>query len=420
MASKIPDHVPAERVWDHDFWAFLCELDDPFRAADRLYDGPEIIWATNAFHGKPGWIFTRHEVISEAFANYGRFSSQRGQALGTIMDSSWLSLPVEADPPLHRYYRQILQSFFTPSAIFKRSAEVEALSDQLISAFADRGRCEFISEYAAIMPNAMVVSIMGMPQGMLSQFLAWEHASVHGETNEECVAAGRAIIDYLKGFITEQKRKPTSEVMQGIVAGKVQNRPLDEAEILGICYLLFVAGLDTVFSTMGWIMRHLAAHPALQDRLRNNPEAIAPAVEEYTRAFGVSAPPRTVARDMVYRGIPMKKGEDVFLPTFLTGRDPLAWAEPQTIDIDRKPRHVTFGIGPHVCLGIHLAKRELQVLIKSFLSRTRNFRIPEGDSFHFHASGTIGASKLCLAWEPPLSATEKSSVETHSGWNSTK
>jgi cytochrome P450 len=398
-SARAPDHVPPELVWDHDFAAFLSELDDPYLAAGRLHDGPGVLWVTNASNGKPAWVLTRHALIEEGFADWRRFSSRRGDLIGAVMQSDWLLLPVEADPPAHAEYRQILRPFFTPAAIAARTGEVQAMCDALINRFAARGTCEFIGEFAAILPNAVFLSLMGMPQEMLPQFLHWEETAIHSDDDAERLAAGAAIIDYLKSFIAEQKARPTTELMRGILAGRMKERALDEAEILGICYLLFVAGLDTVFSSLGWIMRHLAMDAGLQARLRANPQDIPAAIEEFTRAFGVSAPSRIVAEDMVFHGVHMKKGEDVLLPTYLAGRDPRAFANPHVVDIDRHPRHVTFGLGPHVCLGIHLAKREMTIVIESFLARTKNLRLPNGGAFEFHTTSTIGLDRLTLAWD---------------------
>jgi cytochrome P450 len=397
--SKAPDHVPPELVWDHSFAEFLKELDDPYLAAARLHDGPGVIWATDANHGMPAWIFTRHELIEEGFADFEKFSNARGPMTASIMDPSWLLLPVEADRPDHQYYRHVLQPFFTPAAVAVRSAEVQALCDTLVDRFVERGSCEFIGEFASLLPNAIVLAVMGMPQAMLPQFMAWEETVIHGVDPAARMAAGAAIIDYLKSFIAEQKAGPRSPLMDGILSGRMEDRAFNEAEILGICYLLFVAGLDTVFNSLGWIMRHLATDQALQTRLRNNPQDIPAAVEEFTRAFGVSAPSRTVAQDMVFHGVTMKRGEDVILPTFLAGRDPRAFANPHVVDIDRNSRSVTFGRGPHVCLGIHLAKREMKLVIETFLSRMRNIRIPEGVRLEYQTNSTIGVSQLPLVWD---------------------
>ena len=399
MRRRVPDHVPPECVWDHDFSAFLHELEDPYLSGGRLHEGPGILWATLAAHGQPAWIFTQHALVAEGFADHEKFSSARA-ANNVVMDPNWMLLPVEADKPQHYYYRRVLVPFFTPAAINARASAVQELCSSLIEGFADRGSCEFVSEFAAILPNAIVISLLGMPREMLPQFLQWEETIIHGATIDDRLAAGQAVISYLKGFIAAQKASPGTELAQAIFSGKMEDRPLNDAEILGLFYLLFVAGLDTVTSTLGWIMRHLAADQALQARLRGSPRDIPAAIEEFTRAFGVSAPTRTVANDLVFHGVPMKKGEPVLLPTFLAGRDPRAWPNPHVIDIDRKPRHVTFGAGPHVCLGIHLAKREMRVMLEMFVSRLTNIRIPEDGRVEFHTTNTIGLDRLDLAWEP--------------------
>jgi cytochrome P450 len=397
----VPAHVPAECVWDHDFADFLHQGDDPYLAGGRLHDGPGAIWVPTAAHGGPAWIFTRHKLVEEGFADWEAFSSKRG-ANAAVMDASWLLLPVEADRPDHRHYRQILNPLFSPSAIKTRASAVQELCDQLIGDFVARGRCEFVSEFAGILPNAIVIALLGMPVEALSQFLAWEEEMIHGETPEACFAAGQAVIDYLKRHIAEQRARPerATDVMQAILAGRMGDRALTEAEILGFVYLLFVAGLDTVTSTLGWIMRHLALDQPLQTRLRENPRDIPAAIEEFSRAFGVSAPSRTVARDLVFHGVPMKAGEAVLLPTFLAGRDPAAWADPHRIDIDRRARHVTFGTGPHVCLGVHLAKREMKIMVEAFLGRMRDIRLPEGGRYTYHTTNTLGVDQLDLAWDP--------------------
>jgi len=398
---EIPTHVPAECVWDHNLAAFLREGDDPFRAASRLHDGPGVIWAPTAAHGRPAWIFTQHALIEKGFSDWEMFSSKRG-ANAVVMDPDWLMLPVEADRPDHRHYRQVLNPQFTPAAIKRRASAVQDLCDGLIDSFVDRGRCEFVSEFASILPNAIVISLLGLPQHALPQFLAWEEQTIHGETPEAALAASQAIINYLKEHIAAEQARPeaSTDVMQAILTGRVADRPLNEMEVLGTVFLLFVAGLDTVTSTLGWIMRYLATDQSLQTRLRDNPQDIPAAIEEFGRAFGVSAPSRTVARDMVFNGVPMKEGETILLPTMLAGRDPRTWDNPHVINIDRRPRHITFGIGPHVCVGVHLAKREMKVMLETFLGRMQNIRLPEDGRYEYYTTNTVGIAALDLEWDP--------------------
>lgn len=397
----VPAHVPRECIWDNDFTAYLSEGDDPFVAGGRLHDGPGVIWATNATYGMPSWIFTRHALISEGFSDARKFSSLPGPITKAVRQTGRLSLPVESDAPDHAQYRKILQPFFTPKAVGQMHNEVQGLCDSLIDAFSERGHCEFIGEFASVLPNAIVISMMGLPRDMLGPFLEWERTAIRGATIADRVAAGNAIQEYLNDFLAAQRRsgQPASELMAAILHGQMDDRALNQVEMEGIVYLLFLAGLDTTLASLGWIIRHLAKDRALQSRLRNNPEDIPLAIEEFGRAFGVSAPPRVVAEDTEFHGVPMKKGDNVFLPTFLAGRDPRAWPNPHVIDIDRRPRHATFGVGAHVCLGIHLTKREIAVMLGSILSKLDNIRIPDGQAVEFHTAGTIGVDVLPLAWD---------------------
>jgi len=400
-AIVVPDHVPQECIWDNDFTAFLSEGDDPYIAGSRLHDGPGIIWATNAMAGMPSWIFTEHSLIAEGFSDARKFSNKPGPITRAIHASNVLSIPVEADAPDHQQYRRILAPFFTPRAVNTQTAEVQKRCDSLIDVFRERGHCEFIAEFASILPNAIVLSLLGLPEEMLGQFLEWEKEAIRGATLEDQIAAGATIEEYLKDFLRHQQRKgrPASELMAAVMSGRMDDRPLNQAEMEGIVYMLYVAGLDTTLSALGWIMRHLATDQELQTRLRNNPQETPQAVEEFSRAFGVSAPHRMVADDIEFHGVPMKKGDNVMLPAFLAGRDWRAYDDPHRIDIDRRPRHVTFGAGAHICLGIHLTKREMCIMIDTILSNMKNIRIPSGETIRYHTQGTIGVDYLPLEWD---------------------
>ena len=173
MQSAIPSHVPPDVVWDNNFVAFLGELDDPYLAGARLHDGPAVIWATNASFGMPSWIFVSHEAVAEGFANARKFSSLRGPLTEAVMNPDWRLLPVEADAPEHQQYRHVLRPFFTPEAMERRFDQVQTLTDRLIDGFVERGSCEFIGEFASILPNAIVISMLGLPQAMLCQVMQW-------------------------------------------------------------------------------------------------------------------------------------------------------------------------------------------------------------------------------------------------------
>jgi len=396
--GAIPDHVPAERVWQHNIDEFNRELDDPYLAASRLHDGPDIFWARNVVMGQPGWILTRHALIQEVFIDAARFSSERNNL--AFLGVSWKLNPLEYDPPEHHTYRRILNPYFGPSAVSKLDVPVREVCDSLIAEFADRGACEFVTDFAEKFPSYVFLDLMGMPREMLPQFLGWERDLLRSTDPVTRVSAMKAVLHYLEGFVAEQRKQPSSELMRGIYAARLADgRPLDEGEILGMCYLFYIGGLDTVYSSLGWILRHLASDAPLQQRLRDNPQDIPHAIEEFLRAYPVATPHRTVKEDLVFHGVFMRKGDNVLLPTYLSGRDPLAFENPHVVDIDRRARHIAFGTGPHACLGNHLARRELKTVIEAFLSRFRNIRIPAGERYAYHTGSVFGVDRLPLEWD---------------------
>ncbi len=216
----------------------------------------------------------------------------------------------------------------------------------------------------------------------------------------EAVAAMEAVIGYLREFIAEQRLAPTTELMRGITTAQYAGqRPLTDDEILGICFILYIGGLDTVHSTMGWILWHIAQDPALQRRLRERPEDITQAVEELLRAFSAASSVRWVKSDFEFHGVRMRAGDAVLLSLPLAGRDPQAYDDPHRVDIDRPVRHIAFGTGPHTCIGLRLAKREIRIVIEVMVSRFANIRIPEGASYTYHASNVFGLDRLPLEWD---------------------
>lgn len=400
-AIEVPDHIPPELVWDHDFDEFCLEGDDPFLAASRMIDGPPLVWGTRVFFGKPAWIPTRYALIEEAFLNHEFFSSRRSDvAMGMLGGGGWRSIPLELDPPEHGKYRIILHPYFSPKSMQAMESMVQETCDSLIERFADKGGCEFIDDFAARLPNLVFLSMMGMPVAILDQFLEWEHGLLRGVEEEKRLEAAQNILGYFHGFIAEQREASTrTELMKTILAGKVDGEPLSDLELLGICFLLYVGGLDTVYSSLGWIFRQLALEPELQARLRANPGEIPKAVEEFERAFPVARPTRVVAKDCDFHGVSLRKGDTVVLPTYIAGRDPEICRNPHRIDIDRKAPYISFGKGPHFCLGVHLAKREIRIVLETILSRFNNIRIPAGAGYEYHVGGVFGVDRLPLVWD---------------------
>lgn len=397
--ASVPAHVPPELVWNHKWQDFAFEGDDPFLAVSRLHDGPDIVWSSQANYDRPGWIVTRYDLISQVFQDHEHFSAERPGMVADLLGEPVLLNPIEIDPPRHHQFRRVLNPFFTPSAVKNFDDPVRRICRELIAKFKDKGGCEFIDDFAIPFPSYVFLDLMAMPREMLDQFIAWQHQLMRAPDPMERVAAARAIYGYLKQHMEAQKLEPANDFLAAMVNAEIEGRPISYYELMGMFYVLYVGGLDTVYSTLGWIFRHLATHPDLQDRLRANPDLLPQAVEEFCRFFSVVLTHRQVKTDYVFHGVQMKAGEEIILPIMLADRDPAVFTNPNELDIDRKPRHINFATGAHTCLGLHLAKRELRIVLEEFLGACRNIRIKPGETYQYHSVGTFGIDYLPLVWD---------------------
>lgn len=398
----VPGHVPSELVWDNDLPAFSEQFANPYVAlSEEFHNGPDIRWVTSMVHNRQGWFLTRHADQAEVFLNPEVFSSRTSADLCDLLGVSWRMIPNETDPPAHLMYRRILQPWFQPSVINKMDQGMRESCRKLLDKFAPRGEGDFCSEFGVLFPSQIFLQLMGMPVELLDQFLVWEHEIMRGETGEVRLGALTAVVDYMSEYMKEKQRNPTEGDLASYIATVRLDggRLLTEEEIKGITLVLYVGGLDTVASSIGWYLMALARNPELQDQLRQDPSLIPNAVEELLRAYGVTIMIRHVTRDTEFRGLTMRKGDLVTLPQFLASRDPRAFSDPHKIDFTRKARNLTLGTGPHNCLGIHLAKREIRIALEEWLARCKNIRIADEEGIRWQAPGVWGVTQLPLKWD---------------------
>lgn len=397
--SFAPAHIPADLFWDHSLAAFNSELDDPFLAASRLLEGPPIFWARDAVQGRPGWIIARHGLLKEAFIDWEHFSSEGGMDLTKMLGVDWKLNPVNVDPPMHTIYRKVLTPFFTPKAVSHMEEAVRVTCDELIAKFEEKDGCDFVAEFAIPFPSLIFLRLMGMPLEMVNQFFAWEQNLLRGSSMEGRVKTAQDILAYLEFHLEQQKQQPATPLMENIMGARIEDgRPLTDGEILGMFYTFYVGGLDTVYATISWSMRYIAMRPEFQQFLRDNPDKLNKAVDEMLRLFSVVSTQRRVTRDFVFHGVEMKEDDLVVMPIFIACRDPAAYPDPHEADLDRKEPMLAFASGPHLCLGMHLARREIRIAIESFLNRFDDIHIPDGKTYTYHAGPTFNVDSLPLAW----------------------
>ena len=271
---------------------------------------------------------------------------------------------------------------FTPKAVGHMEQAVRDTCDMLIAKFADKDRCEFVGEFAMPFPTYIFLSLMGMPIAMADQFFAWEQGLLHGTTMEGRVVAARSILAYLEGHLAQQKEKPATPLMEAIMGAEIDGKKLNDGEILGMFYTFYVGGLDTVYATISWSMRYIAEHPEFQQFLRDNPDKLNKAVDELLRMNSVVSTQRRVTQDITWHGVEMKENDLVVMPIFIACRDPAAYPNPHEADLERKTQMLSFATGPHLCLGMHLARREIRIAIEIIPRTVRQYPHPAGRALY--------------------------------------
>ena len=240
---------------------------------------------------------------------------------------------------------------------------------------------------------------MGFPAAMLEAFLEWEYALLHNRGDVVRMKWGITnAIAYLRAFVAETKANPRDDLTSHIVHAQLEGRPITDDEIIGTMFFLWIGGLDTVAATWALMIRRLALDPALQQSLRENPEVIPEALEEFLRVQPIVNSVRRAKADHGIGDITVKKGDSVLTYNMTGNFDPAEFEDPRTLRFDRtQNRHFTLAGGPHRCIGSHLARRELRIALAEFLRRVPPFRLKPGADLTVHP-GLIAAPHVPVVW----------------------
>lgn len=407
-AVRKPEHVPDSAVYDFDMFADPAFRADPHRRIlDLVRSAPPVFWTPrNGGH----WMLLSHAANFKAARDIETFSSQFAtpaqlQAIQARMPPGTPhipnAVPINVDPPDHTKYRAPLQKAFSPTAMLALKEDVRTLANQLIDRVKDRGGCNFMVDIAEPLPVRVFLKMLGLPVERMEEYraLVRDHLSDPEPDPIKSMTKLLRITAMMRPTILERREKPQSDLISLLWQSQIDGRPttLDDMENYGV--VLFIAGLDTVMNGMGFGIRHLAQDLALQRELRANPRMIPEAAEELLRRYTFTVPPRRIARDVIFEGVPMKAGERAMLFLPAADLDPGEFAGSDRFDLKReKKAHIAFNAGPHRCLGSHLARVELQTLYEQMLSRLPEFRLDPEHPPTFHCGHVIGVDSLHLLW----------------------
>ena len=398
-----PAHVPAELVREYEIYHLSGSAKDPFKSLSALHEDRPVfynLYADPIICPNGAWVVSSFELLSEVLQDPSRFSSREMVKYSRLIGETWDMIPLELDPPEHTRIRLVVMPMFSPGRMKALTGRIEGRAQDLIRAFRDQGECEFFEAFGMPLPVGIFLELMDLPYSRHAEFYRWGMAIINSYDPVERGTATRSIRDYLREVLDARRAHPgedvISQILQSSAAG---DEPLSDDEVIGLCFMLFIGGLDTVAATLGFTFRYLAENPTARRQMIEAPERIAMAVEEFLRAFSVVVAKRKVVADIDFHGVPMKSGDYVICVMGLGDTDPTVFGC-DGLELARSPnRHVGFGMGPHRCLGSHLARLELKVALNTWLRMIPDFEVRPGAEITSHgAGGVYGYDALQLVW----------------------
>lgn len=389
--APVPAHVPPDAIVDFDFLAPDGAEEDVIMAWHRLAGRRPLVWTPR--HGGH-WIATNAAAIEELQMDSTRFSHRETTLPAGL--KPFRMLPLEADPPEHHAYRNIIRPWFTPAKVRTLEDTARALANELIDGIVALGECEFMTGFAQLFPIGMFLGLVDLPAADRTELLAYAEGATRGTPLKRLQSIVQMHF-YLGEKAAGRSLGDGDDLISRIARAEVKGRPLTEEEMHGLLGVVVFGGLDTVASMTGFITCFLARNPSHRRQLIDRPELIPHAVDELIRRHGVTNTARYVTQDTEVCGQVLKQGDLVQVPNLLFGLDPERFADPLTVDFNRHGpiRHAAFGNGSHRCVGSFLAEMELRVFLEEWLRRVPEFHVTPGQTPRF-SSGLVN----CVASLP--------------------
>lgn len=366
---------------------------DPFPVYRALQETDPVQWSDTW----NCWVVTRYDDVrnclqdAKRFSNVGRitglfhrhFDAAQLTALKPLIDHYSHGL-INIDPPGHTRIRRLLHEVFRPATISRYRDFVQAFVDEVMAKSLPGGKLTVVRDLAHPLPVHVIARLFGVPLADVPLFTQWSAGIVAfmqspTPTFDICRQSQQALLDlraYLRRGIIERQTTPRDDVLSLMVHARSEGDALTEDEILGTAVTILLGGHETTTRLLATTLLELCRQPDQQDRLRQNPELMETAVEEFLRFAGpFHRDQRVAAMDTEVGGKQVKKGDFILMMLAAANRDPRQFPEPDKFDLARTPnRHVAFGFGPHICLGAPLARLEMGIAVGSILKATKTIR----------------------------------------------
>jgi cytochrome P450 len=356
----------------------LYAAGDPFALYAELRRTAPVCWVDR--EGGGFWAVTTHPEVMTMGADPGRFCSSRGiltDEIGTSYDSP--PTMMHTDPPEHTRYRRLVQPGFKPSLVRLMEAGVSAKARALLDPIRAGVPVDVVQELSIPFPLQVICELLGVDGSQWPRFFDWSEAVIPGEseqTEEQRAALQLEMWEYLIGVAEERRREPAADLVSELATvgsdPDAGGEALSEAELAMFLIQLLVAGNETTRNLISGGLVALAENPRQWAALRADPSLVPTAVEELLRwTTPVISFMRTATEPSTVRGVPVAAGDPVLLVYASANRDEEVFGpDAGALRVDRHPNpHVSFGFGPHFCLGAALARLEGRVVLGELLAR---------------------------------------------------
>lgn len=346
-----------------------------------LRDNDPVSWHEHP-NGRGFWNIVRYDDVSFAARSPEIFSSETGGVLLVGHDEGgWEGLPdprgkqlIMMDPPRHAKYRKVLSTEFTPRAVSKMEAALRARATRLVDAAIGREQCDFLEDIATEVPLSVIADMMGVPASDRSQLITWVLGIMASEP-----AAMESFLEYAESLARERMSVPGQDLVSQLVRAEVGGTGLSLEEVKLFLFLLTGAATEAPRSAISLGMATLLEHPASWAALQRDRTLLPRAVDEILRwTTPTMMFRRTATHNIELSGQLIAKGDKVVIWFASANRDERVFLRPDEFDISRHPnRHLTFGIGPHHCLGAGLARLELTTVLDALLDKVDRIELTE-------------------------------------------
>ncbi|MFD5471701.1 cytochrome P450 [Streptomyces sp. NPDC127105] len=361
----------------------------------------------------PGfWVISRYADVMALYKDNKRLTSERGNVLVTLLaggDSATGKMLAVTDGAPHRNLRNVLLKAFSPQALKPISDRVRQNTTRLVVEAVRRGECDFATDVAEHIPMNTISDLLGVPTADREFLLNLNKSALssneEGQSETDAWLARNEILLYFNELVAERRAKPTEDVISVLANSTVNGEPLSEEVIVLNCYSLILGGDETSRLSMIDAVRTLTRHPDQWQSLRDREVTLESATEEVLRwatpamHFG-----RRAVTDVELHGQVIAAGDIVTLWNSSANRDEEVFADPYVFDLNRSPnKHITFGYGPHFCLGAYLGRVEVNAMLDALRTYSTGFEVI-GEPQRIHSNFLTGLCSLPVRFEPDEAA----------------